>query len=291
MQAPRISIDDFVRGGYGTLHNYRDLVVLTDRLEQLRPLASPARLDGTAVFVCMDGCIDCRVNECAYHLEKNSLLIIFSGDLIQIDSISGMEGYAAMMSDQFLDELDIPFSQRAAFFTNMRANTMLSVSDEIIDQLRPFYNLSVRILAGEASEKEDIIKGLVLAFCYRIIALMKSLRPPQATPTMTRNQEIFRNFISLVSKYHCKEHSVAFYAAELGLTPKYLSYAVKAFSHRGALDWINEHIMIEARSMLRNSDRSIKEIAYILNFPTQSAFGKFFHQKQGVGPKEYRYEA
>lgn len=31
--------------------------------------------------------------------------------------------------------------------------------------------------------------------------------------------------------------------------------------------------------------------AYALNFPTQSAFGKYFKQQVGVGPKRYRAEA
>ena len=40
--------------------------------------------------------------------------------------------------------------------------------------------------------------------------------------------------------------------------------------------------------MLKNTDLSIQEIAYKLNFVTQSAFGKYFKLQTGMGPKFYR---
>lgn len=40
--------------------------------------------------------------------------------------------------------------------------------------------------------------------------------------------------------------------------------------------------------MLRYTDLSVQEIAYRLNFPTQSAFGKYFKQQIGASPKHFR---
>lgn len=50
----------------------------------------------------------------------------------------------------------------------------------------------------------------------------------------------------------------------------------------------NEYVILEAKIMLKNIDLSIQEIAYRLNFATQSAFGKYFKLKTGIGPKLYR---
>ncbi|MFR9260817.1 MAG: helix-turn-helix domain-containing protein [Bacteroides cellulosilyticus] len=40
--------------------------------------------------------------------------------------------------------------------------------------------------------------------------------------------------------------------------------------------------------LLRNSQKSIKEIANELNFPNLSFFGKYVKQHLGMSPKQYR---
>lgn len=103
-----------------------------------------------------------------------------------------------------------------------------------------------------------------------------------------RCQQIFDKFITLLIRHHCSERSVKFYADKLHVSPKYLSFAVKEYSGKSALEWINEYVLLEAKMLLQDQDISIKEIAYSLNFATQSAFGKYFKQQIGIGPKEYR---
>jgi AraC-like DNA-binding protein len=43
-----------------------------------------------------------------------------------------------------------------------------------------------------------------------------------------------------------------------------------------------------AKRMLQNSNTSIKEISYILNFETQEYFAKLFKKKTGMSPTEFR---
>ena len=42
------------------------------------------------------------------------------------------------------------------------------------------------------------------------------------------------------------------------------------------------------RTMLKNSSKSIKEIAKELNFPNQSFMGKYFKEHVGMSPSEFR---
>ena len=45
---------------------------------------------------------------------------------------------------------------------------------------------------------------------------------------------------------------------------------------------------LEAKTLLRFSDRSIQEVAYALNFPNQSFFGSYFRRTTGMSPSEFR---
>ena len=47
-------------------------------------------------------------------------------------------------------------------------------------------------------------------------------------------------------------------------------------------------VISEARQLLQYTDMSVKEIATMLSFPTQSPFGKYFKQYVGKSPKEFR---
>ena len=103
-----------------------------------------------------------------------------------------------------------------------------------------------------------------------------------------RAQQLFDKFMKLLGDYHTKEKSLKFYADKMFLTPKYVSGMIKAYSGKSALAWINEYVVLEAKMMLRYTDMTVQEIAYSLNFPTQSAFGKYFKQQAGCSPKNYR---
>ena len=56
------------------------------------------------------------------------------------------------------------------------------------------------------------------------------------------------------------------------------------------MDLINEHAMEHIKYQLRNSDKSIKEIAEEFNFSNQSFFGKYVKAHLGVSPQQYRDE-
>ena len=72
------------------------------------------------------------------------------------------------------------------------------------------------------------------------------------------------------------------------LTPKYLSSAVKEVSGKTAARWIDEAVIPEAKTLLKYSGMSIQEIAYHLNFSTQSFFGKYFKLHTGTSPSRYK---
>lgn len=81
---------------------------------------------------------------------------------------------------------------------------------------------------------------------------------------------------------------MAFYARELCLTPKYLSSVVKKTTNRTVTEWINETVVLDAKTQLKSSQMTVQQIANYLNFPTPSFFGRFFKKHTGMTPKAYR---
>lgn len=142
-------------------------------------------------------------------------------------------------------------------------------------------------------DNAEVIKGLAIALASTITSLLhkyQQTRMPESEQDEPRAKQLFNKFMKLLSAYHTKERSLQFYADKMCLTPKYVSGAIKSFSGKGPLDWINEYVVLEAEMMLRYTKMSVQGIAYALNFPTQSAFGEYFKQQTGMSPREYRYK-
>lgn len=143
------------------------------------------------------------------------------------------------------------------------------------------------------AEGAEIVRGLVQAFSYTVISLMQLFCTEdeeehvrgEAAP---RGSQLFDKFMALLKLHHTTERSAKFYAERLCLTPNYLSGVIKEYSGKSLTEWVNEYVVLEAKILLKNTDLSIQEIAYRLNFATQSAFGKYFKLQTGMGPKSYR---
>ena len=99
------------------------------------------------------------------------------------------------------------------------------------------------------------------------------------------------NFLDLLKNEPVKKHPVNYYADKLCITPKYLTAVCKRESKKSASEWIGEYILEDVRYYLRNTNKTIKEIITLLNFPTTSAFGTYVRKHLGVSPNQYRKKA
>ena len=131
------------------------------------------------------------------------------------------------------------------------------------------------------------MQNLLLTLFYEISALYQK-KYAKSDRQLTRDEEIFRKLIRLIILHYKEERTVAFYARELCLTPKYLSSVVKKTTNRTVTEWINETVVLDAKTQLKSSQMTVQQIANYLNFPTPSFFGRFFKKHTGMTPKAYR---
>lgn len=97
-------------------------------------------------------------------------------------------------------------------------------------------------------------------------------------------------FNRLVENHYTRQHHVGFYASKMYLTPKYLSTVVMQTSGHTAGWWIDHYIMRDAERYLQDTNMPVQQIAAVLGFSDQSAFGKYFKRQKGVSPKSFRQQ-
>ena len=111
-------------------------------------------------------------------------------------------------------------------------------------------------------------------------------RNPDVKPS--RQDEIVARFLQCVHENYREHRDVGFYAAQLGLSLKYMSHVIYEKTGRHPTKWIKDYVILEAKSMLRSGRYSIQQIADELHFPNQSFFGKYFKEAVGVSPKKWK---
>lgn len=85
-------------------------------------------------------------------------------------------------------------------------------------------------------------------------------------------------------------HTVAEYAAHLSVSQTYLNRCLQTTTGKTAHDILNEMILLEAKTLLKQTPLSISEIAYKIGKQDHSDFSRFFKHHTGATPGEFRKE-
>lgn len=83
-------------------------------------------------------------------------------------------------------------------------------------------------------------------------------------------------------------HHVEWYACRLNVSAKHLSQVCRKCSGRPASAWIKDYSMLDIKRHLADDKLSIKEVAYLLEYPNLSFFGKCVRRWFGMSPSDLR---
>lgn len=106
----------------------------------------------------------------------------------------------------------------------------------------------------------------------------------------TRLNQLFYQFVQLLEANHTSRRYVRWYANEMAITPKYLTYICNQVAGKTPTDIINAIAIRETKQILLYTNDTIKEIAYAMNYASASSFCKYFRQQTGVSPQAYRQQ-
>ena len=259
-------------------------------------LRYPFRTDAFLAIFCQKGGFDIEINLRKYHIEDLSLTVCIPGNIIKIEPPSGTDSLSGRfvtfaVSRSFISDLRFDFTRlfdsRLTFFHDPR----MTLGKEELFFCSNYFHLIKEVISSDIQGKNEAVEPLVESLLYVLSGLIrKNSRKviEGEKSSQTRLNLLFERFMSIVSEFHTTERGVSFYAQRLGMTPKYLSRLIKQVSGRSAPEWIDSFVIQEAKSMLKYTDESIKEIVYKLNFVNASVFYKFFKSQTGMTPSEFR---
>ncbi len=283
---PAPASDDVLKKG---LRHIGDDLYLFDDFAKIPVGGSPLRTTNIIVGLCLSGeacfCADTEL----HRVHANDVIIIREGQMISGYKASGdVKGIGLIMSYGFFHEIVKGVRELSLLFLFSRSHPVFRLKDTEAEDVINYFNKIKRKVDDTSNHfRKDVVRLLISAMVYDISNVIYRMQSVDENKP-TRADAIFTDFILLVEQNYRTERRVGWYARQLCITAKYLSETVKQVSKRTPNDWIDNYVVMEMRVQLKNTTKSVKEIARGLNFPNQSFFGKFFKEHVGMSPKAYR---
>jgi len=254
------------------------------------PLPSePRKMSCLLMALCINGTAQYTVDTVEHKVNAGDLIIISEGQVIDDFMLSDdCRGIAIMVSYDFFREVIAGIHELSSLFIFSRNHPVCNLLKEEVSNIVNYFKLiKSKVQEVDHHFRKDVVRMLLSTMIYDVSNAIYRIQNT-STQRRTRAESIFTEFIKLVENNFRNERRVGWYSQQLCITPKYLSETIKAVSHRTPNEWIDNYVTLEIRILLKNSSKSIKEIAQDLHFPNQSFLGKYFKEHVGMSPSKYR---
>ncbi len=274
----------------GTSYRSGDIVITP--LMSLKNLNDITTLiQGVTIGVTVSGTTRLRINGKPYELRPNTLFIFNENTVIeQVKASIRSSGYMLTYSRSYLNRIHVDTQDVISIYHGFMGEPCITVDPDEASYINDLSKLMRATLAGDATtaNRDRVLAALFAAMFHYVMGIIPKHTFVGQADVSNRTDELFNRFVVLLRE-HCRtQRSVEFYAAQMGITPKYLSLILKKKSGRNASKLIDEAVVYEAKRLLKYSGLSIGEISENLNFTSQSFFGKYFKQRVGVSPSRYK---
>lgn len=280
------------------LKSFNDLII-SDNMDEVN--IAPETMSNLFIsFYCEKGALQFSVEGKMYRAEEGDLVVCTPRNIVGLYMRTpDLQGKVICAGESLYDEtvpsifhIDSNWWKK---FLYLRQNPIIHATDFQSKLYLAYFNLLKTYMEDSDNPYcQRIIKLTAQAAAVEILhELDKWNLPEEGTNTQeghltSRKDLLFQRFIALLTHPSNTEREVRAYAERLLVTPKYLSAVCKEKSGRTAMDWITENTVRHIKYYLLQTNLTVKEIVFKMDFPDVSFFCKYVKKHLGQAPLEYR---
>ena len=236
-----------------------------------------------SLFIPLSGHILFRTNFQTLVADSNHIQFFIDADVVRITEMSkDYKSVGIIFSSQFWNNSLIhthPYLSLAVF------KPCLEVTSGQRKLMLDFYNYLQELKGKGKPDSDAIVVNLILGLFFHIGRFYEKWS--KSFPKQS-DHKVLATFLSLLFQNYREHRDVGFYADKIHMSKKHFSEIIKASTGLTAYQCIERYCILKIYLQLRNTQKSIKEIAYDLNFSDDSYFCKFFKKHTGQSPQEFR---
>lgn len=221
-------------------------------------------------------------------LRRGTMAVLFYDDTFWIERSSSTFRcrYVALADDNVQEaiyKLTSPY-----FWDSLSENPLLRPDNGQWELLNSWYEQMVWICHNSESEYTN---QLLRNNIYNLFMAMDGNMTQSSVSSnkaISRSRSLIIKFLKLVAQHFRTTREVSFYAERLCITTTYLYKLTHRRWNLSPKEIIDQQTICEIKSMLSNTDMSIKEISHELNFEDTTYMCRYFRLRTGLSPMEYR---
>ncbi|GAO42282.1 helix-turn-helix domain-containing protein [Flavihumibacter petaseus] len=274
-----------------------DLLKFEDIPNRLQEASgSPFRLNAFVVGLVTGGDFDLTISNVAYPMQENCLYFTSPWHIRQYAHVHNWQGYLLFFTPDFIFQYPQgEYIFREFRFFHTENGIMFRTNGDQRAQLHTSLDNMYRLLRSDHPEKMKMLFHYLNIFLYEC----KTMFASEVVPAATTKDTTLNNFLHSLNNYFIelnkgnmdKALTLKYVANEMHLHPTYLSNLLKQQTGKTAAQLVRERLILEAQSLLKNTDMTVAEVAYYLHFKDNSNFAKFFRHQVGQSPSDYREQA
>jgi len=266
----------------GKTNEYIELVIVDQRN---RELLTEKVENGLSILWFKSGVNQLIIDGEAHTFKKNQITFLTEFHRIETKKVECIRFLRFNKPFYCVIENDLEVGCRGALFFGASQLPIISIPNDELEKFEILWKMFNMEIEAKDHLQIDMLQTMLkryLILCTRVYKIQAKF------PRIKEESDVVRDFNYLVEYHFKQKHTVAEYAEMMDKSPKTISNIFSKVDSKTPLQYIQDRIMLEAKRLLYYSDMQIQEVAYEIGFDTVQTFSRFFKNKQGVSPSEFK---
>lgn len=220
-----------------------------------------------------------------YPIKRGSLFILQPGQIHNWSLSEDIDGYIVFYSQEIYN---LYFGSKKIedylFYKSVKSNPEMYFEKDEFAEIELYFKLMVNESESGKPKRNDKILNLLDSINIEV-SRKYQFENNHKTPIYNHKIDALEKLIEV---YFKTEKSPSFYAFKMNITLKHLNRICKTIINKTATELITERVILEAKRLLIDKNKSISQVADELSFDNYSYFAKVFKKENGISPKEFR---
>lgn len=234
-----------------------------------------------------------RYGQGYYDFEEGGMSFIAPGQLLRMqDEEANYDGMTLHIHPDFIRPYALGTQIKQFGFFSYSAAEALYLSEGEKEKILQIY----RFIQDELSERIDkFSQDVIISQIELLLNYSNRFYDRQFLTRKAVNNDIFAKLETLLENYLGDEKAlfkglptVNTVAAQLNLTPRYLSDLLRSLTGHTTQQYIHEKVIEKAKAYLAQDNLTVAEVAYRLGFEYPQSFNKLFKIKTTISPLDYK---
>lgn len=230
------------------------------------------------------------IDTVAHQLVPRNIFALAPGQVIDFRDASKLSGYQISIDVGLMQLVHNPSDLTSSLWMAVGSNRPIGISDDNTEA-----ELKEIVLLIRKELEKGVLANSEILNCYLKVVLIIISRVSEINGERlvyrNSNRDIALKFIGLVKQQIAHRKLVADYADALCITRSYLNFIVKKHTGLTAREYIQQHVISEAKRHALYSGLRMKEIAINLGFEDQAHFSRYFKAHAGTNFSVFKRSA